>query len=251
MADSDILAIPQISFAQNNKYLTHNNAIDKLEQATNGRYTNTTPGASTIVIGPADATRYFTYEFLVASAPRTVTFPKFINSADRRRFFAVLNRTAHTLTVTDEALANSVTLAAGTSILVYQYIDTFVVLGKGPIDGVPALVDADIGLFVPATPPVSSLIGSYTFARGAYLLDNFAGSVGRLEVPPTVDTTLDVYRTGVLIGTVTLLSGGGITFATSGTLGETFATSDSLNVRTQASVNGFSGLSLTFKGYLS
>lgn len=248
MSNSPILAIPEISATQNNKYLTHNNAIGYLEQAANKGYTNSSSGSSTIAVNESDATRYFLYDFQGASGDRDVTFPSTVNSQDRYRFFCVQNSTGYTLTLkASTGTGADIALLPGAGVYVYQFNEDLYALGYFEITGTGK--SYDIGFFVPGKPATSTVITSFTASRTFFLADDFVGSEGSIGTPPSSTLTLDVYKNASKIGEIAIDNAGAFTFSTTGSGVETFNAGDALRVLTQGTVPSATfDISITMKG---
>lgn len=248
MSNSPILKIPEISSNQNNKHLTHNNAINYLEQAANAGYINSASGTSDIDVSEDDAVRYFLYDFQGASGDRTITFPATIATQDRVRFFCVKNSTAYTLTLEAAGTpGDAISLIAGSGVYVYQLNDDLYALGFFELVGTGK--SYDVGLFIPGKPDPTTVITQFTSARTFTLADEFAGSVGSVTTPPSSTMTLDVLKNASKIGEVAIDNAGVFTFTTTAGSVETFNAGDKLIVKSQASVpTGVFDISITFRG---
>ena len=91
MATSSILNITQIAESQTNKYITHNDAIDALEQASNEIHVEAAAGAGPVTITEAEAVGHAVFELSGGSAAFDMTMPSTINVINAKRFFCVNN----------------------------------------------------------------------------------------------------------------------------------------------------------------
>lgn len=247
MSNSPILAIPEISPGQNNKSITHNNAIVALEAACNDTYENSTAGSSAITVSEPDCIRYFVFDFQAASGDRNIIWPSTISGQSRKRVWAVKNNTAYTLTMMSDAAGATVTLIAGSGVLLHQVDTDIYAIGYFELAGTGK--SYDVGFFIPGKPDPSTIITQFVAARTFFLEDDFASSHGAVGANPSSTMTLDVYKNASKIGEVAIDNTGAFAFTTTGSGVESFGAGDKLVVKTQVSVpTGVSDISITFKG---
>jgi hypothetical protein len=77
---------------------------------------------------------------------------------------------------------------------------------------------------------------------------NFGGSTGHCGGNPTSTAVYTVYKNGVQIGTVTIATSRGFTFATTGGATQSFVAGDTLSVLTPTTDATLSGVTMTFAG---
>ena len=107
----------------------------------------------------------------------------------------------------------------------------------------------NVAAYKPGLPTASEVIFQFVTPTAFTLADNFAGSQGYVEVNPTASATFDVKKNGTNIGTVVVGTGGGFTFATSGTGLETFSVGDRLTVAAPGTPDAtLSGFHVAFAG---
>lgn len=231
MSESPILAIPEIGPTQNNKYITHNDAIAALEAASNDIYTNSSVGAGPVALTETQASRYFVYVFSGASAAFDVTMPSTINGNNAKRVFAVRNAdTVDALTIAaSTGTGADVVLAALESAVIYQNYEDMYVISRAEATTPDSY---DLGVYIPGLPDDNVEIMKFTAVRGFSLADDFAGSQGHAGINPTATATFTVKKNGSGIGTVAISSGGTFTFLTSGGAAETFVAGDRLSIET-------------------
>jgi len=107
----------------------------------------------------------------------------------------------------------------------------------------------DIGMFLPGVPTNSQLLLQYVFDRAVDFPDEFAGAQGLVGTNPTAIATIDVKKGGSSIGTISISTGGVVTFVTAGGAVESFVAGDKLELIAQASADAtLSDVSITFSG---
>lgn len=241
--NSPILAIPEIAENQNNKYVTHNNAIAWLEAMANDIYINSTVGAGPINLSASQATKYFVYKVSGASANFNLVFPSQINSNNAKRTFAVRNNNAlYKCTVKASTGAGAaIVLNPGEGAIILQSYEDMTLLV--PIN------TYDIACNVFGQPGDGDLVMRFVATRPFKLMDNFAGSVGYVGTNPDASAVFDVRKNGSSIGTVTVGTGGTFTFSTTGSTIETFAVGDRFEVFAPSPADAtMADVSLTFLG---
>lgn len=247
MASSNLLNITQIAESQSNKYQTHNNAVDALEQATNATLENAAVGGSAWAISEAEIVRYYTFKASGASGAFDITVPSTVNSVNAQRVFAVRNEdTTYTATVkASTGSGTSVALAPGASAILMQTHEDVVLVSKSAGTTAPY----DIGLFVNGLPVDNDEVMKFVVTRAFSLADDFAGSQGQAGVNPTAAATFTVKHNGATIGTVAISTGGVFTFATSGSGTEDFVAGDRLSVTNPTPQDAtLSDVGITFAG---
>jgi hypothetical protein len=226
MSNSTILAIPEVGESQSNKYLTVNNAIAALEQATNAVFENAAVGAGPVSLTELQAARYMVYEFSGASADFDVVFPDTINTNATSRVYAVKNDDA-TYTLTLDAGGTTVPVEPGASALVYQVgLDTKILSSSA---GVP-VIPYDIGAFIPGLPDDNGKVFKFMAPRAITFPANLAGSYGHADVNPTLSAVFTVYKNGLTAGTITISGLGVFTFATTSSLPIELVAGDRLEI---------------------
>ena len=104
------------------------------------------------------------------------------------------------------------------------------------------------GYFV-TVPTSSEVLLNHIFSETVYFPDNFAGSVGHIETNPTASFVIDVQKNGSSIGTLTVGTGGSMTFATTGSGDETFNSGDRMRLLAPGTVDATAAnMTFTFKG---
>lgn len=106
----------------------------------------------------------------------------------------------------------------------------------------------DIGAFFPGVYTDSQLLLQFVFDRTVDFDDDFAGSTGIVGVDPTIAATMDLQKNDISIGTVSITTGGVVTFVTSGGTTQ-FVSGDWLSVIAQGTADAtLADASLSFKG---
>lgn len=248
MATSNILNITQIAESQSNKYITHNDAIDALEQSSNSIHVNAAVGGGPEAITEAEAVRNGIFELSGGDNAFDMEMPATINAVNAKRFFSV-NNLDTTYIITVKASSGSgatATLQPGERGIFYQdFEDVYLLAAPTSLVG-PAY---DIAFYFAGVPDGAAEMFKLTAARAFELPDEFVGSVGDSGVNPTVGTVLTVLKNGGSIGTITIATGGAFTFATAGSAAETFAIGDEISVDNQATSDATTAdINVTFKG---
>lgn len=248
MASSAILNITQIAESQTNKYITHNNAVDALEEAGNEIHVESSIGAGPVTITEAEAVGHAVFELSGGSGAFDMTMPATINAINAKRVFMV-NNLDTTYVATIKASSGSganVTMNPGTSGMFYQDFEDIYLIGAIGTNAGPPY---DIGFYLNGAPTGAQEMFKFTAPRAFEFPDEFAGSVGDAGVNPTASTVLTVKRNGGSIGTITISTAGAFTFATTATTVEAFAAGDELSVDNQATADATAAdISLTFVG---
>jgi hypothetical protein len=104
------------------------------------------------------------------------------------------------------------------------------------------------GYFV-TVPTATEVLLNHIFSETVYFPDNFAGSVAHIETNPTSSFVIDVQKNGSSIGTLTVGTGGSMTFATTGSGDETFNSGDRLRLLAPGTPDATAAnMTWTFKG---
>lgn len=221
--NSPILAIPEIAPNQNNKYITHNDAIAWLEGATND-ILPITVGASPALLSEEQATKYFIYRASGLTGAQDLVFPSQINSNNAKRVFVVRNEDAvDTLTVkASTGSGSTVELSPGQIAMIFQSYEDMV--------AITVVNSYDVAFYVAGEPGDEAIVGTFVATRAFSLFDDFVGSQGHCEINPDATAVFSVEKNGSAIGTVSIADTGVFTFATSGSGLESFAPGDRLTV---------------------
>lgn len=213
MSNTAILNIPDIAETQNNKYITHNNAIAYLEQAMNARLAKSTTGTTDITLTTNECTRYHYYEISGGSGAYNVVFLGEISTNNANRVFAIKNASSQVVTVKSDAAGTTVVLNAGASAIIHQNHDDMVKIAE--FDGLTT-VPYDLGASLPGLPDDNVEFMKFVAARAIDFADDFAGSVGHCGTNPTSTAAFDVKKNGSSIGSISISTGGVFTFSTTG-----------------------------------
>lgn len=106
-----------------------------------------------------------------------------------------------------------------------------------------------LAFFVGNKPTSSLLMMQYVFDQEVSFVDELLGSVGTVGVNPTSTATIDVLKNGVSIGTISISTGGTVTFVTAGATAETFSVDDIMTMVYQGSNDAtLADVSITLSG---
>lgn len=253
MAQSSILAVPQLADGQTQAFTTVNEAIAILEQAMNRKLSIDTANANTSVT-LEQMTRNAYFVFTGATSGIQITYPGYtespsnVSSPSTARLFVVENTGTGTLTVKTDRSGGTTISVIGSEICI-AYIDgrdvKKILSSTGGIGGTGTFT---VAAYIAGTIPPATEIMRYTCTETTTFSDNFSGARGSLAVNPTASVTFTVYRNASAIGTIVISTGGAFTFATTGSTNEVFAAGDVLSVVTGASDATAANVSFTFKG---
>lgn len=237
------LVIPEMAASQANKYLTVNGAIAGLENAITAVYedSNVAGSSNAVVLTEAQFLGNMAFKFSGAGAAFTVeTQGSNSGLTATERFFVVWNAdSTYTCTVQSDAAGDTVSITPGATKILLQIGDDVTELA-GSVGSIPttAVTPYDISFYKSGTPTSSEVIAHVETARSITMADDFAGSqcyVGTL--PSDGNWVFDVAKNGSNIGTVTITTGGAITFATTGMSTETFVAGDRITVTAPATAD--------------
>ena len=212
------LAITHVAAAQNQKEVTVNDAIDKLDLASNDTVDIDCSAGNTTVIA-ADYRENFLLRLTgTPAADFTLTLP------DGKRVAAFHNTTAKAATVRTATLGATVTLRAGELSIVGSRGVSLVALAASAVGGL-----YDIGLFIPGPPAASAMVFQFVVPRAISFPVNLAGSLAKASTAATSAAAFTLRRNGSNIGTVDFAAGAAMaTFTLAG--GAVFAAGDVLEI---------------------
>lgn len=247
MAFSALLKIAQIGLGQANKYITHNDAVDFLEQAHNREFSSSGALSGTWTIAEADFIRNGAFIALINSANFDIVLPATVNSNTTRRIYSVRNESAWTATVKSSGTpVATVSLLAGQSALVYQNGTSIKVLAFW---NARTTAPYNVGAYKPGLPTASEVVVQYMTPTAFTIAGNAAGSYGFVEVNPTATATFNIQKNGSNIGTIAVSTLGVVTFTTTSGAQQSFAVGDRLTVVAPASPDAtLSGFAFTLAG---
>ncbi len=212
------LAITHVAAAQNQKEVTVNDAIDKLDLAANDTVDIDCSAGNTIVTA-ADYCENFLIRLTgTPSADFTLTLP------DGKRVAAIHNTTAKAATVRTATLGATVTMRAGELSIVGSRGTSLVGLAASAVGGL-----YDIALFIPGQPAASAMVFQFVVPRAIALPVNLAGSLAKAGTAATSAAAFTLRKNGSNIGTVDFAPAAATaTFALPG--GTAFAAGDVLEI---------------------
>ena len=111
-----------------------------------------------------------------------------------------------------------------------------------------ALQPYDVTFAYPGAPPNATVLQLICFSRAVGMSGNFAGSTGHCGGNPTSTAVYTVYKNGSPIGTVTIATSGGFTFATTSGAAQSFVAGDTLSILTPTTDATLSSVTMTFAG---
>jgi hypothetical protein len=111
-----------------------------------------------------------------------------------------------------------------------------------------ALQPYDVTFAYPGAPPNATVLQLICFRLAVAMSGNFAGSTGHCGGNPTSTAVYTVYKNASPIGTVTIATSGGFTFATTSGAAQSFVAGDTLSILTPAADATLSSVTMTFAG---
>lgn len=249
MTTTGILAITQMEQNQNNRYLTHNNAVDALEQAENRPHANALVGAGPWTISEANFTRNKVFKASGASGNYDIVVPSLIGgvTATKRTFFVWNADAADTATVKASTPAATVTVPPNAIVEISQDGNDLTALTRFSTVADEAL-PYDLGFFVAGLPGNGATTMIFIATRAFTLADDFAGSKYKNGSNPTATAVFDVQRNESSIGSISVNTSGVATFSTTGG-GVSMAIGDRLKVVAPSPQDAtLSDVSVVFRG---
>lgn len=240
------LNITEIEQNQNNRYITHNNAIEALAAASNARLVKTTSGSDPVELTIDECTRYVCY---VAEAGATGNFDFVFlgefGSNDAERLFVFRNETDYTATVKSDGAGTTVPVPAGSGCLIHQTHDDMLKIAES---SGATTAPYDVGLFLPGQPDDAVECFVFTAVRDVVFPDDFDGSVGFCGSNPAATAAFDVLKNGSSVGSISISTSGVFTFSTTG--GDVSLTvGDRLSLTTPSPQDAsLANVSIVFKG---
>lgn len=136
-----------------------------------------------------------------------------------RGSFFVINDSLYPVTVQISGQPNTapVVPAGGQRLLVHDGVNVYA----------PS-VEYDFGMWMPTTPGTGDIISQMTMVRPLWIPADFAGSRGSINTNPTATFEISVKVGGVEIGTISVSTGGALTFATTGNAAKTIAVGETV-----------------------
>lgn len=216
------LAIAHVAAAQNQKEVTINDALDRLDLAMNDTIDIDCDAGNTSV--PAGAYRE-NFLLRLTGAPAadfTLTLP------DGKRVVAVHNTTTRLATLRTETPGMTLVLRANELVLLGSRGTDLVALAASAVGGI-----ADISLFVSGKPSAGARVHHFVFPRAVSLPAGLVGSVARAAIAPAAAASFALRRNGSAIGSISFAAGQATaTFVLAGGAG--FVSGDRLEVMAPA-----------------
>lgn len=106
----------------------------------------------------------------------------------------------------------------------------------------------DVTFAYAGAPPNATVLQLICFRLAVTMSGNLAGSTGHCGGNPTATAVYTVYKNGSAIGTVTISTSGGFTFATTPGAALSFAAGDTLSILTPTTDATLSSVTMTFAG---
>lgn len=212
-----ILNAPQVAPNQNQKEATINTAMAVFEAACNDHQTISL-AAGNHTYTTDEFTKVFYTIFNGHTVARTVTIPTTV------RWFALSN--AGTANITVQCFGSiGLTVVVGPGVRVLLMSDGTDVVSITQGDQVKTHEFFDVGV-----PAAGKRLYRHSFVQQQTFAADFGGSQGHADEAATANTSLDVFKNGVLVGVINFAAGShAATFSTGG-VGVTFAVGDILTI---------------------
>lgn len=200
------LAIAHVAASQNQKEVTVNDAIDALDRAmTEVLAVSFVANAATLTAAQVHTAAVF-LPSAAFTAAASLTVPQ------QKRGFTVLNTDAvYSLNVVRGSM--SLAVRPGRAMAFYTDGTANGLYRLGP----PDQAVYDFGMLQIVVPTPGAVMGKVVLPRALTIPANFSGSRGHVDTAPTAAAwVISVTRNGAAIGSVTINSGGGFSYATTG-----------------------------------
>lgn len=193
------LAISHVAASQNQKEVTINDAIDRLDEAISGRLVlDFTVGEVTLT--EAQLRRHVAFATTGMAEGRGLMAPPI------RRLFLVDNAaSAHALAV--RCGSTTVLVEAGAVQLLHTTGTTDGLVAAAPPSLVAGAVPFDIVLYLPGNPEAAERLLKLEVARAFAIPENLAGSRGHADAAATAAAVLSLRHNGTAVGTITFAAG--------------------------------------------
>lgn len=227
MGKSTILAIDELAEGQEQAYVTVNDMVAALEEASNLSLPIVTD--VNYSVAQLDTVRFISFRFSGMTANRNVTFPAFVNSNTTNRLVYVINSSAsHSLIVSSGGVTT--VRVPPSSARGIQIEGTVVreVAQAGKLTG----IGHNVALFAYGLPTHDTEVLRYIFTEAVTWGIDFAGSRGTAATSPSPGCAFYVYKNGSLVGRILVNSGGTFTFLAATAV--SWAIGDVLSVKYEA-----------------
>jgi hypothetical protein len=212
------LAITHVAAAQNQKEVTVNDAIDKLDLASNDTVDIDCSGGNTAVSASDYRENFLLRLTGTPAADFTLTL------REGKRVAAIHNTTAKAVTVRTATLGSTVALRSGELSIVGSRGTSLVTLAASAIGGL-----YDIALFIPGQPAASAMVFQFVVPRAISFPVDLVGSLAKAGTAATSAAAFTLRRNGSNIGSVDFAGGASAaTFTLAG--GGIFAAGDVLEI---------------------
>jgi len=212
------LAITHVAASQNQKEVTINDALDKLDLAMNDTVDVDCTGGNTTVSTPDYRENFLIRLTGTPASDFTLTVP------DGKRILAVHNTTVRIATLRTTTAGATVILRASELGIVGSRGTNLVSLAASAIGGL-----YDLGLFIPGQPAATALVFQYVFPRGVSFPTSLTGSTGRAATGATSLASFALRKNGTNVGSVDFTAGQAVaSFTLAG--GASFAAGDVLEL---------------------
>jgi hypothetical protein len=213
---SDNLGLTQLVQSQANKEVTINDQAGELDAAFTAGLAIAITSTNARTLTDTELRRHFFFDLDPdggdpPGAAITLTVPAGIS----RGLFAVVNDTGFDVTVeiAGQALISPVVADGQAALLTSDGVNVRLAGGGGGAGGGSTFYD--IGFLYSGGPPgASELLFKWIATRDLTLAVDFAGAVGHIGTNPTSTFDMDVTLDGASIGTISVSTGGVLTFTT-------------------------------------
>ncbi len=224
MTNTPILGLPVVSASQGQMYLPHNAALDQIDALCQLSVKSINQTAPPVSPSPGD-------RYIVATGATGA----WAGWDDSVAVFLLTGAWQRLIPATGwqtwvESLARQYIYVAGWKIVI-------------------AVAAYDIGASFAGTPTDSEVLGRISVPRKITLLADFLGSAGHVVVNPTDAFAVDVLDDGSSIGTISITTGGVVSFASAGGTAKVIAAGSLVSFVGQATADAtIAGISFTLAG---
>lgn len=207
-----------------------------------------TSASATPTLALTDAYDHIT---LTNSGAITLQLPSNATTAFRNGTWIRLIQTSPTATIT--VSAGSGATVSGNTLQTSRQGDSLLLIKTNTNDWYVVAADSgglyNVSGFFVTTPVANEVLLNHIFSQQVTFNDNFLNSVAHVATNPTASFVIDIQKNGASIGTLTIGTGGTVTFATTGTGLETFVSGDRLRMLAPATPDAtIANLTWTLRG---
>jgi hypothetical protein len=210
MGQSRILKTTELAPGQTNAFTLVNDTVAALEASTNESLTVTT--AVDITMTSPDVLAYALYNFTGATTAITIKFPELIATDPFLRIAYFQNSNPSSVTLRSATTDPSTVVLAAGDCRAVLFVGKIVKAITAPVSvGASAGIPHSIGMYVAGIPVNNTEALRYVFVEPVTIPANFVSSKASMLVNPSKVGRLNMYKNGVIFGTIDISTSGVLT----------------------------------------